>query len=99
MVALKLEALETNREWTDDEIAMITAAAERAALALENARLLAESRKRAAKERAIGEISAKISAQNDIDELLKIAALELNRNLPGAEVAIQFRKEEDKGNA
>jgi GAF domain-containing protein len=92
--ALKLEALETDREWTDDEITMITAAAERAALALENARLLDESRKRAAKERVIGEISAKISAQSEIDELIKIAALELNRNLPNAEVAIQFRKEE-----
>ena len=92
--ALKLEALETGREWTDDEIALITAAAERAALALENARLLAESSKRAAKERTIGEISAKISAQSDVDELIKIAALELNRNLPGTEVAIQFRKEE-----
>jgi len=92
--ALKLEALETGREWTDDELAMITAAAERAALALENARLLAESRKRAAKERVIGEISAKISAQSDVEELLKIAALELKRNLPDAEVAIQFRKDD-----
>jgi GAF domain-containing protein/PAS domain-containing protein len=89
--ALKLEALETGRTWTDDELAIITAAAERAALALENARLLAESRKRAAKERAIGEISAKISAQSDIDELLKTAALELNRTLPGTEIAIQFQ--------
>jgi len=94
--ALKLEALESDREWTNDEIAMITAAAERAALALENARLLAESRKRAAKERVIGEISAKISAQSDVDELLKIAALELNRNLPGTEIAIQFRKDENE---
>jgi len=94
--ALKLEALESEREWTNDEIAMITAAAERAALALENARLLAESRKRAAKERVIGEISAKISAQSDVDELLKIAALELNRNLPGTEIAIQFRKDENE---
>ncbi len=92
--ALKLEALETGRKWTDDELAIITAAAERAALALENARLLAESRKRAAKERTIGEISAKIGAQSDIDELLKTAALELNRTLPGTEIAIQFRKEE-----
>jgi hypothetical protein len=28
--------------------------------------------------------------------LLKTAALELNRNLPGTEVAIQFRKDEDE---
>ncbi len=92
--ALKLEALDIGREWTDDELAIINAAAERAALALENARLLTESQKRAAKERVIGEISAKISAQSEVDELLKIAALELNRNLPGTEIAIQIKKEE-----
>ncbi len=93
--ALKLEALETDREWTDDELAMMKAAAERAALALENARLLADSRKRAAKERVIGEISAKISAQSDVDELLRTAVLELNRNLPGTEIAIQFQSSSD----
>ena len=92
--ALKLEALQPDREWTEDELAMITAAAERAALALENARLLIESQKRAAKERIIGEISAKISAKSEIDDLLKTAAQELTRSLPGTEIAIQFRKEE-----
>jgi hypothetical protein len=61
---------------------------------MENSRLLEEARRRAAKERVIGEISAKISARNDVDELLKTAAMELNRNLPGTEIAIQFRKEE-----
>jgi hypothetical protein len=61
---------------------------------MENARLLAESQKRAAKERTIGEISARISAQSEVEELLKTAALELNRNLPGTEIAIQFRKDE-----
>jgi GAF domain-containing protein/HAMP domain-containing protein len=82
-----------NRRWDRDELDIVTAIIERAAIAMENARLLAESQKRAAKERAIGEISAKISAQSDVDELLKTAALELNRTLPGAEIAIQFRKE------
>ena len=60
------------------------------------ARLLTESQKREAKERTIGEISAKISAQSDIDELLKIAAQELNRTLPGAEIAIQLDSSEEK---
>ena len=47
------------RKWTDDEMDIITAIVERAALSIENARLLAESRTAAEKERAIGEISAK----------------------------------------
>lgn len=83
-----------NRQWDRDEMDIVIAIIERAAIALENSRLLAESRKRAAKEQAIGEIAARISAQSDVDELLKIAARELNRTLPGAEIAIQFRKED-----
>jgi len=82
-----------NRPWDQDELDIVTAIIERAAIAMENARLLAESQKRAAKERIIGEISAKISMQSEIDELLKTAAQELGHNLPGAEIAIQFTKD------
>jgi len=82
-----------NRQWDQDELDIVTAIIERAAFALENARLLEESQKRAAKERSIGEISAKISATSKIDELLKTAAQELSRTMPGAEVAIQFNQD------
>ncbi|MCC6298545.1 MAG: GAF domain-containing protein [Anaerolineales bacterium] len=84
-----------NRRWDQDEMDIVTAIIERAALALENARFLEESQKRAAKEKTIGEISAKISAHSAVDELLKTAALELSRSLPGAEVAIQFNKDQE----
>jgi GAF domain-containing protein len=84
-----------NRKWDQDELDIVTAILERAAIAMENARLLAESQKRAAKERTIGEIAAKISAQSDIDQLLKTAVQELNRTLPGTEVAIQFTSREE----
>lgn len=83
-----------NRQWDQDEMDIVTAIIERAAIALENSRLLTESRKRAAKEQVIGEIAAKISAQSDVEELLKTAARELNRAMPGSEIAIQFRKED-----
>jgi GAF domain-containing protein len=80
-----------NRQFDQDELDIVTAIIERAAIAMENARLLSESQKRAEKERTISEISAKISAQSDIDELLKTAAQELNRTLPGTEIAIQLK--------
>jgi len=83
-----------NRKWDQDELDIVTAIIERAAIAMENARLLDESQRRAAKERTIGEISARISAHSNVDELLKTAAQELNRTLPGTEIAIQFKKEE-----
>lgn len=84
-----------NRKWDQDELDIVAAILERAAIAMENARLLAESQKRAAKERTIGEISARISAQSDIDQLLKTAVQELNRTIPGTEIAIQFTSHED----
>ena len=82
-----------NREWDPDELDIVNAILERAAIALENARLLTESQKLAAKERTIGEISAKLSAQSEIEELLKTAAQELGRTLPGMEIAIQLAKD------
>jgi GAF domain-containing protein/HAMP domain-containing protein len=87
-----------NRQWDQDELDIVTAILERAAIALENARLLTESQKLAAKERTIGEISARISAQSEIEELLKTAAQELGRTLPGMEIAIQLSKDQENGN-
>lgn len=84
-----------NRKWEQDELDIVTAIIESAALAMENARLLAESQKLVAKERTIGEISSKISMQSDINELLKTAAQELGQTLPGAEIAIQFNKDDE----
>ncbi len=84
-----------NRQFDQDELDIVTAIIERAAIAMENARLLAESQKRAAKEHTIGEISAKISAKSDIDDLLKTAARELNRTLPGTEITIQLYQNQE----
>jgi len=88
-----------NRQWEQDELDIVTAILERAAIAMENARLLSESQKLAAKERTIGEISAKISAQSDIEELLKTAAQELGRTLPGMEIAVQLNTDQETGHA
>jgi GAF domain-containing protein/HAMP domain-containing protein len=84
-----------NRRWDQDELDIVAAIIERAAIAMENARLLTESQKRASKERTISDISAKISAQSNIDELLKIVAQELSRTMPGADIAIQFSRNEE----
>jgi len=83
-----------SREWDQDELEIVTAIIERSAIAMENARLLTESQKLAAKERSIGEISTRISGQSDVDELLKTAAQELGRTLPGMEISIQLTKDE-----
>jgi hypothetical protein len=86
-----LEQDDPNYKWTEDDIAIVEAAAKRAALSLENARLLDESQRRAAKERIIGEISTKIGRLVDIDNMVQTTIQELSLALPDAEVAIQFQ--------
>ena len=92
---LKLSASDPNRIWTEDEIAMAQATAERTALAVESARLLQEAQKRAAKERAIGDISAKIGSLVNIENILQTAIQELGNTMPNTDIAIQFKKDQE----
>jgi len=89
---IKLSTVDSKRTWTTDEIDMAEATAERTSIALENARLLQEAQKRAAKERVIGEISAKIGGSSNLESILQTAILELGNTLPGTDIAIQFKK-------
>jgi GAF domain-containing protein len=87
-------------EWTPDEITLLEAAAERAALALENARLVESAQRRASRERAIGEISSKIGTFSDMNAILQTAVEELGRKIGGAtEVTIELGEDHDKGNS
>jgi GAF domain-containing protein len=84
-----------DREWTQGEITLLEAAAERAGLALENARLVESAQRRASRERSIGEISTKIGAVSDIDSILQIAVEELGRKLSNAaEVTLEIDSEQ-----
>jgi GAF domain-containing protein len=74
---------------------MIQQIADRLATALENARLLEDSLRRANKERAVGEITARISASVNMRNVLQTAVEELGRAIPGSDVVIQFRPDAD----
>lgn len=94
--AIRVQSPDRNRAWRAEEINLLKSISERVGLALDNARLVASSQKRAAKERAIGEISAKISAANDMDAILKTAAQEIGRALSNADVVIQLKESEEE---
>lgn len=79
--------------WTDEEIAVAQAAANRAALTLENARLLEESQRRASKERTILESTARVGSAINIENILQQTAEELERVLGDSEVVLQFNTE------
>jgi len=87
---LKLKPSDTSKLWTEDELAMAEATAERAALALEGARLLDEAQKRAARESFLSEMAAKLSTSFQLDSILRDTVAELGQTLPNSIVSFQL---------
>ncbi|MEA3338982.1 MAG: GAF domain-containing protein, partial [Chloroflexota bacterium] len=84
--ALGVHGDEKSRRWSDDDIAIVEAVAERMALAADNLRLLEDTQRRAARERLTSEVAGQVRASLDPDTILKTTVRELSRAL-GAELA------------
>lgn len=82
--------------WTEDERLIAEAIAEQAALALDNARLIAETRARAARESMTAEIAARLRASLDVEKVLQTAVLDLGRALGAMEVNIRLVEQEEE---
>ncbi len=91
-----LEQEDPDHIWTNQEISIVQAAANRAGITLENARLLEESQRRAVKERTIFEATARIGSVLNIENILQATAEELEKVLSGSEVILQFQSEQDQ---
>jgi GAF domain-containing protein len=90
---LNIRSKKGRTHWTQDELAILEASADRVALALENARLVDGAQRRAARERAIGEISTKIGSVSDRDLILQAAVEELGRKIGNTEVILELERE------
>jgi len=87
---LKIKPSEVSREWTEDELAMAEATAERTALALDGARLLDDAQKRAARETFLSDMAAKLSTSFQLDSILRDTVEELGQTLKGSTVSFQL---------
>jgi transcriptional regulator with GAF, ATPase, and Fis domain len=87
---LRLSPLDPNRTWTDDEIAITNAVAERAALALEAARLLEDAQKRASRESFLSDVATKLGTSFQLDSILRDTVEELGQSLAGSTVSFQL---------
>ena len=87
---LKLSAADPSRQWTDDELIMVSATAERVALALEGARLLDEAQKRATRESFLSEVATKLSTSFQLDSILRDTVQELGQTLQNSTVTFQL---------
>jgi GAF domain-containing protein/HAMP domain-containing protein len=82
--------LEGTGEWTPDQQSLVDAVATQAAIALENARLVSESRQIALRERMVAEINSKVWSSATIDGVLQTAVKELGRRLNASSATIEL---------
>ncbi|MBI1854769.1 MAG: GAF domain-containing protein [Chloroflexi bacterium] len=84
--------------WADADRELAEKIATQVALALENSRLLEETRRRALQEQTVNEISARFNRSLDIDTLLQTAARELGALPDVAEASVYIGGQDNKRN-
>jgi GAF domain-containing protein len=94
---IHIEAAEPNRRWTDDEITVVQSISDRAAFALENARLLEETSRRADQEETIATITTRIGSSNDFNRIMQTTIQELGRALGASRSFIHLGTSSENG--
>ena len=87
---IHIEAAEANRKWTEDEITVVQSISDRAAFALENARLFEETSRRAEQEETIAHVTSQIGATTNFNRILQTTIEELGRTLGATRTFIQL---------
>jgi len=86
--------LERNDEWSPEQQSLVDAVTAQAAIALENARLVSESRQVALRERTLAEINSKIWASTSIDTILQTVVKELGKRLDTSNATIELNMDD-----
>ena len=87
--------LERNDEWSPEQQSLVNAVTAQAAVALENARLVSESRQVALRERALTEINSKIWASTSIEAILQTVVKELGKRLDASNTTIELEMDNE----
>jgi GAF domain-containing protein/HAMP domain-containing protein len=90
---IDLHEADAERVWTADDVALVTAVADQAALALENARLLEQTEQRARREQLVTQIATRVRAAADVEGILRTGVQEIRRVLGASHGVVRLRTE------
>jgi len=85
-----LESDDPEHTWSEDEVAVLQSIAEQAALSVENARLLAETQRKALREQITGEITTRMRSSLDMETVLRTALNEIAQKLGVTQLEVQL---------
>ena len=88
--AIRLKKNEIAEAWTQEETNLAIALSEQLSGALESARLYRESQQRAARESLVSDISARISAHSNMENIMRETVQELGQSIGNASVTFQL---------
>jgi GAF domain-containing protein len=93
---LGLQRGDGDASWTEEQLELLTAVSEQMGLVIENSRLFAEARSRAARERQAREIVARLRQSLDTEEILSTAVREMGETLGLKDVTICLTGDNDQ---
>ena len=88
--ALGVHLEDTQRELTEDELALVQVVAERVGLVAETLRLLDETQRSAAQERLVGEVTSRVRATLDMNTILQTAVREIAQALDAQQAELRL---------
>ena len=88
---IDLQDVDPARSWTPQEVEFARTVADQVGLALENARLLEETQRRAERERLVSDISTRLRLSNDPQTILDTALSELRQALQVKSVQVRLQ--------
>ena len=87
----------STRTFAPETVSLLQAAGQQIGVAVENAQLFQNARRRAERERSIAEITARLRASTDVDRILQTAIQELGRTLGASEGMIRLEIDDVSG--
>lgn len=84
-----------DKELDPDEVDILKSLAQRVGIAIENATLLEETRRRATQESIVSDISSKLSASAEINHIMQVAVSELRQALGASEVTLKIGNDDE----
>jgi GAF domain-containing protein len=83
------------RHWSDEEIALVQAVADRMAQAIESAWLFEQTQARAHREQLAGQITARIRTMSSVQDMLRVTSEELARALGVSRSVVRLRPQRE----
>lgn len=91
--SLSLQETNAERQWTENEMTLLQTVANDVAVAIDNARLIEQTERRAERERIIIDVNSRMLAANDLQSIVHIAGEELARALNVARAKVHISAE------